>query len=457
MGTRKKMFLVALTIVVLTLVVTMVAFAAIKNMSGSVSVANWTRSHSSISYHWSVGAENKGTATEHVYLYVLVKKSGDSTWSFGGHQDVSVPGNTTLTQSGSDTLSISGSDGDTYQIGYVVTTTAGIDNSNFADRFDFDEDDDVDTDDIPVADSTRLDATNPRGYSALPYMPGGDFACNTFERFGVVTDTVSGIDTFAFQVNGLNYSVKTGGGAHALFYAAPYTIGAFDSSVDLDSAVTDVAGQSNTIDKSDFALNDDERASCKSFTDVAGHPDEIYIRYLGSAGVFAGYTDGSFKPNGTINRAELATMLVKAAGYGPSDLPTSAPAGCNFSDVHSGDWFAGWVWKACQKGFVAGYGDGTFRPGNPVLRAEAVTMLYNARNELGANTVIKNASGSLLGNPSYTDVPAWTYYANPVAYLYNAGIVDEMSGTQFRPGDYATRGEVAKWLYRSLAEYTAFP
>ena len=95
-------------------------------------------------------------------------------------------------------------------------------------------------------------------------------------------------------------------------------------------------------------------------------------------GLFVG-ANGKFMPKDTVTRAQMATIIVKMM-YG-SDYNANPHKGLGkFPDTaqFEGGWAEGYICLCAQDGFVKGYGDGTFQPGNKVNAAEAVTMLLNA-------------------------------------------------------------------------------
>ena len=96
-------------------------------------------------------------------------------------------------------------------------------------------------------------------------------------------------------------------------------------------------------------------------------------------GLFAGTTDGNFDPTGTVTRAQMAAVISKMV-YGSEVNADSFKGQGKFSDTASfeGGWAEGYINLCVNLGVVSGYGDGTFRPGNAVTTAEAVTMLINA-------------------------------------------------------------------------------
>ena len=95
------------------------------------------------------------------------------------------------------------------------------------------------------------------------------------------------------------------------------------------------------------------------------------VSTLAKAKVLNGYPDGTFLPNAPITRAELATILTRMSVLVNMSKEVSPAA---FSDV-AGHWAVASIKIAAESGWINGYEDGTFRPDNPVTRAEAVTML----------------------------------------------------------------------------------
>lgn len=109
---------------------------------------------------------------------------------------------------------------------------------------------------------------------------------------------------------------------------------------------------------------------CSAYTDTTGSDFEEAINVLTGYGLVEGYEDGSFQPDASINRAELAKLLVSALG---ADLTRG---GC-FEDV-SDEWFAPFVCAAQESGWVSGYESREFLPANPVTLVEAAKMVANA-------------------------------------------------------------------------------
>ena len=112
----------------------------------------------------------------------------------------------------------------------------------------------------------------------------------------------------------------------------------------------------------------------KSFTDVL--PERWSYEHIMTAaekGFFKGYAGGKFKPTKSITRAELATVLVRIAEA--NEMVPTRDEDAAFSDVSEEMWCYQYITKAAKYGLVKGNPDGSFRPNDPVTRAEAVVMI----------------------------------------------------------------------------------
>jgi hypothetical protein len=110
------------------------------------------------------------------------------------------------------------------------------------------------------------------------------------------------------------------------------------------------------------------------FGDIAGHWAEAWIEELYDEGLTSGYPDGTYRPENSVTRAEMAVFLLKAK-HGSGFIPP-APSDGSFSDV-AGHWAEAWIEQLKAEGITSGYPDGTYRPQNPVTRAEMAVFLVN--------------------------------------------------------------------------------
>jgi hypothetical protein len=112
-----------------------------------------------------------------------------------------------------------------------------------------------------------------------------------------------------------------------------------------------------------------------SFSDVGTiHPFYRYIETAHAHAVVAGYSNGTFKPDSFVTRAEVAKMLVRSRGW---DTTVESPA--NLCDVPESHWAYGYVQAAIAHGVFSGYDDGCFRPDALATRAQLSKVLNLVR------------------------------------------------------------------------------
>jgi hypothetical protein len=172
------------------------------------------------------------------------------------------------------------------------------------------------------------------------------------------------------------------------------------------------------------------------FNDIEGHWAENYIENLYIKGVVEGYTDGSFKPDTYVNRAELTKMALSAAGTEPQGA--DGDESFVFEDVEG--WQVEWVYPAWKKGVIKGYSDSVFAPGQNITRAEALKISL-----LAFDIKVPDTSGEWAFSDT---VGHWALSYINQAYLdyIISGKTDEL----FYPDDYITRAEAAKIINNLL-------
>jgi hypothetical protein len=170
-----------------------------------------------------------------------------------------------------------------------------------------------------------------------------------------------------------------------------------------------------------------------SFKDIAGHWAESSIERAVEIGFVNGYTDGTFRPNALVTRAEFAAMLARALS-----MPIDKTESLSFKDAGSiPAWAVGYVSAAVNANIITGYEDGTFRASTPIKRSEIAVMIIRALKwEVDA-----------AKKPTFADsehIPLW---AQPsVAMAAEAGILKGRGSNQFVPNAIATRAEAVTLL-----------
>lgn len=166
-------------------------------------------------------------------------------------------------------------------------------------------------------------------------------------------------------------------------------------------------------------------ASTDGYTDIAGTACEDAVNALSDLGVINGYPDGTYKPEGTVTRAEAAKLIVSALGLADQAAGSTA----SFTDLAGYDWAEGYIGYAEALGVLKGDGNGKYRPGDTVSYNEFATIVVRA-----------------LG---YTDesLPG-TWPANYVSKAKTLGVLADITGAGGANG--SNRGDCAIMLNNAL-------
>ncbi|MFB9274980.1 cadherin-like beta sandwich domain-containing protein [Cohnella cellulosilytica] len=174
-------------------------------------------------------------------------------------------------------------------------------------------------------------------------------------------------------------------------------------------------------------VDSDNEATSRRFNDVEGHWAASAIVQASAAGIASGYSDGTFRPNAPITRAEFAVMLVKALGIRGEGTEL------RFSDNSAiGGWAKNEIALAVKAGIISGYSNGAFRPNALITRAEMAVMLSNAQH----------AKPETNGSTTFADdaeIPAWSKGA--IRSIAEQGIVQGRGGNRYAPMATASRAE----------------
>lgn len=139
-------------------------------------------------------------------------------------------------------------------------------------------------------------------------------------------------------------------------------------------------------------------STTSGFRDVAsGSWYNTYVATLNNAGVITDSSNGYFRPNEAITRAELAAML--------ANFTETAGAANYFNDVSASYWAANAIAICAKLGWINGYPDGTFRPDKNVTRAELMAMINRATGRAP-----KSADAFLPGMKTWIDNTADKWY-----------------------------------------------
>jgi S-layer homology domain len=141
--------------------------------------------------------------------------------------------------------------------------------------------------------------------------------------------------------------------------------------------------------------------------------------------------------------ALIMAMSVTVGTVAPLFTVTPTYAQTSFSDVSSNYWGSQFIQQLSQRGVIAGFPDGTFRPEEPVTRAQFAAMINKAFNKSAQRPAI-----------NFNDVPSnfWAY--NAIRQAYTIGFLSGYPGNQFRPNQAIPREQVLVSLANGLGYAT---
>ncbi len=179
-----------------------------------------------------------------------------------------------------------------------------------------------------------------------------------------------------------------------------------------------------------------------AFTDTKDYWGANYVEFLYTSGVTTGYSDGTFRPNQNITRAQFSVMLFRYLGLDESKY---ADVVLPFADVDQIGAYAVPAIKALYtEGIINGStgNDGKlyFNPNTPLTRAQAATMIGRTQQK-----------GYAMAELTFTDagkIPSYaTFYIQTMAAQ---GIIGGYTDGSFKPHNNITRGQMAKILYNLM-------
>ncbi len=175
------------------------------------------------------------------------------------------------------------------------------------------------------------------------------------------------------------------------------------------------------------------------FTDM----DDYYwcikeIEELAEDGIVKGISDTEFAPDKKITRADNTILLLRVLGK-------TAEFTENFDDVYPSKYYYNEIGIAKALGIASGIGDNLFDPDQLILRQDMATLAYRVLNAEGILTSIPN-TGKLN---VFSDVNQIDFYArDAMAACVGAGLMGGYGDDTIKPRAYASRVEVALFVYR---------
>ncbi|MEK4711921.1 S-layer homology domain-containing protein [Sporosarcina sp. FSL K6-5500] len=168
--------------------------------------------------------------------------------------------------------------------------------------------------------------------------------------------------------------------------------------------------------------------------DIESHHFYDSVRSLASRGIVKGFADGTFKPNQSVTRGQIASVLAQTIG-----LDTKNVKNPGFKDLKVTDPHYGSIAALVEAGIVKGYDDKTFKPGGSLTRAHIAKMI----------SIGFNLEEAKLTNSPFKDVKVEHWFADYVQALITNEITTGTTPTTFEPNAFVTRGQMASLIVRS--------
>jgi len=305
------------------------------------------------------------------------------------------------------------------------------------------------------------------------------------DREAGATERVS-VSTAGAEGNGASYYPSiSGDGRHVAFYSGASTLVAGDSNICWDVFVRDrllgtterasvsSAGAEGNYDSWWPAISGDGRhvafhSSASNL--VAGDnnvaPDifvrtrwgfrDVFSSYWAydqinacvDANVVKGYPDGTYQPEWTVTRDQMAVYISRALVIptGDAGIPDPEPPP-SFSDVPADHWAYKWIEYAVSQNVVKGYDDGTYQPGQTVDRGQMAVYVARAMVAPTGDAAIPDP----MPPATFPDVPDSYWAYKHIEYCVEQGVVRGYDDGLYHPEIVVTRDQMAVYVARAFA------
>ncbi|MFP4103729.1 S-layer homology domain-containing protein [Coleofasciculus sp.] len=185
--------------------------------------------------------------------------------------------------------------------------------------------------------------------------------------------------------------------------------------------------------------DDDGGQPPDSFSDIQNHWAKPFIQGLLDKELISGFSDGTFKPDDKMTRAQYAALLVKAFN------PSAKRDGINFTDVADDFWAKNVIQQAYRGEFLSGFPDNSFKPNDNVQRAQVIVSLVNGLGLSASDETVLSTYSDRDAIPDYAKDEVNTATKKEIVVSYP-------DTKQLDPTKDATRAEVAAMVYQALVD-----
>lgn len=187
-----------------------------------------------------------------------------------------------------------------------------------------------------------------------------------------------------------------------------------------------------------------EEVKSGSFRDVtSAHWAFASVERAAELGLVTGYSDGTFRPDTPVTRAQFVLMLWRMCGK-----PAAAKA-VSFADA-SADWYQDALSWAIEKGYVNGLSDTRFGPDAPITRQQAMAILFRLNGgQSGTELTLTGIYEQTFADS--TTIASWAKDATWWAVYHE--LVSGVGGSRIAPEANASRAQIAAILLRYADQF----
>lgn len=187
-----------------------------------------------------------------------------------------------------------------------------------------------------------------------------------------------------------------------------------------------------------------EEVKSGSFRDVtSAHWAFASVERAAELGLVTGYSDGTFRPDAAVTRAQFVLMLWRMCGK-----PAAAKA-ASFADA-SADWYQDALSWAVEKGYVNGLSDTRFGPDAPITRQQAMAILFRLNGgQSGTELTLTGIYEQTFADS--TTIASWAKDATWWAVYHE--LVSGVGGSRIAPEANASRAQIAAILLRYADQF----
>ncbi|OEF97649.1 S8 family serine peptidase [Desulfuribacillus alkaliarsenatis] len=189
------------------------------------------------------------------------------------------------------------------------------------------------------------------------------------------------------------------------------------------------------------------------FSDVITPELQQAVYYLTERNIVQGFPDGTFRPNRSLTRGEIVTLILRALNVNIDQEASGLASTPSIRDVDRNHWAFNAMKVAIDRELIIGFADQSLRPDQTVTRAQLAVMLYRAFGEEYEQELDKLQT--LESNPiiRYIDVPSGHWAYQDIKKSATLGYLIGFPGQIFLPDQAATRQQVAFALFRFISDY----